>query len=156
MALPLSFVPKDGWHAPPRSFGAPRSRGKRKHAGCDLYAPVGTKVHACEDGVILAHKPFYLGTYATVIQHDGFVIRYGEVQKGLGGTLKVGDKVKKGDLIGTVGKLSGLSISMVHFEMFTGKGASGLTNTKAPFFRRADLIDPTGILDQWAKETLPV
>jgi murein DD-endopeptidase MepM/ murein hydrolase activator NlpD len=155
MAFPLTFVPKDDWHVPPRSFGAPRSKGKRKHAGCDLYAPVGTNVHAVAGGKIAIHRAFYLGTHATVIEHDdGFVVRYGEVQKGLANGLKVGDRVKKGDVIGKVGRLSGLSISMIHFEMYSGSVKGELTK-KGPFFRRSDLMDPTQILDEWAKEPLP-
>ncbi|RXT57176.1 hypothetical protein B6S44_01680 [Bosea sp. Tri-44] len=155
MPFPLTFIPAQGWHHVPRSFGAPRSKGKRKHAGCDLYAPVGTPVHAVADGKITIHRPFYLGTFATVIDHGDFVVRYGEVQKALAGGLKVGDEVAAGQVIGSVGKLSGLNISMIHFEMFSGTVNGELTTTKSPFFRRADLMDPTAQLDAWAQQPLP-
>ena len=41
------------WTHPPRSFGSRRSGGRRAHAGCDLYAPVGRLIHAVRDGVVI-------------------------------------------------------------------------------------------------------
>jgi hypothetical protein len=64
-----------------RVFGYRRDGGARLHAGCDLYAPVGTPIFAIADGeVILAPYPFYLGTHAIEVYHKGVgVVRYGEV-----------------------------------------------------------------------------
>jgi murein DD-endopeptidase MepM/ murein hydrolase activator NlpD len=157
MAFPLSFVPAESWNVAPRNYGAKRDKGKRKHAGCDLYAPVGTPVFAVADGTVKQFGAFYLGTYALVVDHGDFVVRYGEIKKDTAQSLAIGSKVKKGQKIGLVGKLTGLSISMVHFEMFSGKGNGPLTvKTKPPFMRRADLMDPASHLDAWAKEPLPV
>jgi len=156
MAFPLKFVPQESWHQSPRNFGAARDKGKRKHAGCDLYAPVGTSVFAVADGTVTAFGLFYLGTYALVVDHGEFVVRYGEIQKTIPDKVKVGAKVTKGQLIGKVGKLTGLNISMVHFEMFTGKAKGALTDkNRPPFMRRSDLIDPASHLDAWAQEPLP-
>jgi hypothetical protein len=40
--FPLSFRPTQSYQSGMRAFGSNRSKGKRKHAGVDLYAP---KVH---------------------------------------------------------------------------------------------------------------
>ena len=101
--------------------------------------------------------PFYLGTYALVIDHGEFVVRYGEIKKDIAEHLKIGSVVRKGQGIGAVGKLSGLKISMVHFEMFSGKGKGPLTDPqRPPYMRRSDLMDPASHLDTWAKEPLPM
>jgi murein DD-endopeptidase MepM/ murein hydrolase activator NlpD len=154
--FPLAFIPRQSWSAAPRSFGARRDRGKRKHAGCDLYAPVGTPVFAVEAGVVTHFGGFYLGTYALTIDHGGFIGRYGELKKALAPGLSVGRRVQKGQKIGFIGKLNGLSISMLHFEMYSGNGTGPLTvRTRPPFMRRDDLMDPTRRLTAWAKEPLP-
>jgi murein DD-endopeptidase MepM/ murein hydrolase activator NlpD len=157
MAFPLTFIPPESWTEPPRSFAARRDGGARKHAGCDLYAAVGTPVFAVADGTVQRFAEFYLDTYALVIDHGGFIVRYGEIKKDIAEGLPIGAKVKKGQQIGLVGRLTGLAISMVHFEMYDGSGSGPLTDrNRAPFMRRADLIDPTSHLNAWAKEPLPV
>ena len=156
MAFPLSFVPKKSWRVRPRSFGAPRNNGKRQHAGCDLYAPPGTPVFAVADGTVLSFSPFYLGSWAITVDHGTFTVRYGETRTKMAPGVKIGGKVKKGQKIGEVSALKGLSISMVHFEMYSGSLSGPLTTAKAPFKRRADLLDPTEILEKWAAGDLPV
>lgn len=155
MAFPLTFVPSKSWRVRPRSFGAPRNNGKRKHAGCDLYAPPGTPVFAVADGTVLTFSPFYLGSYAITVDHGSFTVRYGETRTKMAPGVKLGGTVKKGQKIGEVSALKGLSISMVHFEMYSGKLEGPLTTAKAPFKRRGDLLDPTEILEKWAGEELP-
>ncbi len=153
MPFPLAFIPKLDWKTPPRCFGARRSGGRRKHAGCDLYAPIGTPVFAVTDGKVLGFAPFYLGTYALTVDHGAFTVRYGEIEQVLPVGIKPGRSLKAGDRIGTVGRLSGLAISMVHFEMYSGSAKGALTQPRnAPFMRRADLIDPAAALDGWAQE----
>src|ERR1035438_5940841 len=51
--FPLKHRPKESYKERPRSFGGPRAGGKRKHAGCDLYAPAGTEVLAVADGTVI-------------------------------------------------------------------------------------------------------
>jgi murein DD-endopeptidase MepM/ murein hydrolase activator NlpD len=81
--FPLERLPTANWTGAPRSFGSRRSKGTRAHAGCDLYAPAGTSVHAITDGtVIRGPEPFYAGTYAIEIDHGTFLARYGEVDRG--------------------------------------------------------------------------
>jgi Peptidase family M23/Putative peptidoglycan binding domain len=154
MRFPLSYVPTPSWHQSPLRFGANRAGGKRKHAGCDLYAPIGTPVYAVADGTVKGFAAFYMGTYALTIDHGEFWIRYGEISRAIASGLSAGQTVREGDQIGEVGDLEGLDLAMVHFEMYSGTASGPLTvPSSAPYMRRSDLIDPTPYLDQWASNT---
>lgn len=137
---------KDG----PRRFGSNRSRG-RKHAGCDLYAPAGTPIFAMQDGEVMRDVSlFYAGTYSLEIKHKDFVARYCEIKGALRG-IKKGTKIRKGQLIGKIGKLqlNNFDKTMLHLEIYKGNAAGRLTNkNNLPFKRRKDLMDPTPILDK--------
>lgn len=148
MLFPLFVLPNDSWKNGGREFGADRKGGKRKHAGCDLLAPIGTPIRAVKDGRIVDFLHFYLGTWAITIDHGDCIIRYGEVQSHLAKGLKVRNRVSEGDVIGYVGHLKGLKASMLHFELYSGTGVGLLTDTaNKPFQRRCDLMDPTNLLD---------
>ncbi|WP_081310321.1 M23 family metallopeptidase [Acinetobacter pittii] len=97
-------------------FGSNRSGGKRKHAGCDLYAPAGTEIRAMADGVVRNVYYFYDNTDAIEIVHPKHIIRYGEVRKGKA-LVKAGDKVVKGQVIAYVGSLTtkGIPSMMLHW-----------------------------------------
>ncbi|HEX5733986.1 MAG TPA: peptidoglycan DD-metalloendopeptidase family protein [Blastocatellia bacterium] len=161
--FPLGQVPSTNWTSPPRSFGSNRAKGKRAHAGCDLYAPIGTTVHAITDGtVVRGPEPFYAGTFSIEIDHGTFLARYGEVQ----GTafIRKGDKVTAGQPIAKVGRLVGIVVpsAMLHLELYdksahgplTVPAAEGRISSGRPFMRRKDLIDPTPKLNEW-KNNLP-
>lgn len=148
MLFPLKFRPKESYHERPRSFGSPRDSGHRKHAGCDLYAAVGTPVLAVADGRVLAVYSFYQGSWAVEVDHKSFVVRYGEVSKDIPPGIKAGQTVKRGQVVGRVGHLAHVTHSMLHFEMYSGKASGALTNrANKPFMRRSDLMDPTFYLD---------
>ncbi|ETR16023.1 M23 family metallopeptidase, partial [Acinetobacter baumannii] len=130
-------------------FGSNRSGGKRKHAGCDLYAPTGTEIRAMADGKVRVVKGFYSGTDVIEIVHKKHIIRYGEVLAGKS-LVKVGDDVKRGQTIGYVGKLTvQVPSMMLHLEMYSNpKDTSPLTvRGNNAYQRRSDLIDPTTFLD---------
>jgi murein DD-endopeptidase MepM/ murein hydrolase activator NlpD len=147
MLFPLNARPSKSYHKDGRQFGARRSGGTRKHAGCDLDAPVGTPVRAVEDGVVIGFDYFYHDTWYIVVDHVIFTVRYGEISRRLPPGVKVGAEVKKGQHIGSIGRLSGGS-HMLHFEMYDNTATGPLTNRKnPPYQRRADLIDPTPYLD---------
>ncbi|WP_109439728.1 M23 family metallopeptidase [Acinetobacter haemolyticus] len=130
-------------------FGSNRGGGKRKHAGCDLYAPTGTEVRAMADGKVRLVAGFYAGTDVIEIVHEKHIIRYGEVLSGKS-LVKAGDNVRRGQLIGYVGQLSiKVPSMMLHLEMYANPSdTSALTVRGANAYqRRTDLIDPTLILD---------
>jgi hypothetical protein len=77
------------------------------------------------------------------------MVRYGEVNPKVAPGIVEGGKVEKGALLGYVGKLKGLDLSMVHFELYSGITEAPLTDySKGPYYRRADLVDPTSFLDE--------
>lgn len=162
--FPLSPVPADSWTIPPRCYGSRRAKGARAHAGCDLYAPVGTVVHAITDGtVVRGPEPFYAGTYSIEVDHGDFLARYGEVQGEA--FVRKGDRVTAGQPIARVGRLVGIQVpsAMLHLELYDKSAHGPLTVPAAqsartrdgrPFLRRRDLIDPQPKLEQW-KSNLP-
>lgn len=73
----------------------------RPHGGVDFRGKTGTSVLAIQDGtVVLAQKMYYEGNF-TIIDHGhkifSFYMHQDEIK------VKVGDKVKKGQIVGTVG-----------------------------------------------------
>jgi murein DD-endopeptidase MepM/ murein hydrolase activator NlpD len=155
--FPFKQLPSVNWTEGMRSFGSRRSKGARAHAGCDLYFPVGTTIHAIADGTVtLGPYPFYDGTYALEVDHGAFLARYGEIQKSA--MVGQGDRVSAGQPIAKVGKLNSIINSMLHLELYD-KSASGALTVKnnqtkktpsgIPFMRRRDLIDPSAKLNVW-------
>jgi murein DD-endopeptidase MepM/ murein hydrolase activator NlpD len=152
MIFPLPFRPTEGYKDPPRCFGCPRKNGRRKHAGADLYAPVGTPVLAVDAGqVVRGPYLFYAGSFALEVKHqNGTITRYCELA-GSAGHIYPGVMVAPGQAVGYVGGLQGLDISMLHFELYVGTEEGMLTNVmNEPYMRRADLMDPTVFLDECA------
>ncbi len=153
LLFPLEKKPEKSYKTNARRFGSNRSNGKRRHAGIDLYAPVGTPVRAMADGVVIQTYLFYGGTHVIEVDHATFIARYGEVAKE-SISVKEKEKIKRGQIIGKVGQLKGLNMSMLHLEMYgttenpiiSGKGLT--QKGKAPFERRSDLIDPTDSIDK--------
>ncbi len=152
----------------PGSFGAVRKHDV--HTGVDLYAPVGQKVVAIEDGVIVAIDPEFTGgedtpkgadgepiwhtTAAIMVEGVSGVILYGEVR--VASWLFQGALVNAGQELGTVvqvlkEKPDGVfknpanSPSMLHLEFYE----HGVT--KAVWWQRGEekpdgLLDPTCLL----------
>jgi peptidoglycan hydrolase-like protein with peptidoglycan-binding domain len=160
--FPLPKANRDkGYHSGARAFGSNRSGG-RVHAGCDLYAPAGTKVFAIADGTIKSYYDYYWQTYALEVEHNGKIILYGEIQppkdghgytgdlpaenlrNGLPDGIKAGTEVKRGQHIAYVGQLRPLdtktnkrynfSDTMVHFEMYKGTSTGKLSEKENTVF----------------------
>ena len=132
----------------PGRFGDTRGNGSRKHAGGDLYAPVGANVYAVQDGTVI-QSPYAFNTkfdFAIEINHGGFIGRYCEIN--IVGGLHSGSIITQGQLIGTIAKMPGYKQTMLHFEMYSGNATGPLTNkANPPYMRRSDLIDPTHFLN---------
>ncbi len=150
LLFPLSAKPVESFKTGIRAYGSNRSRGNRKHAGVDLYAPKGTPIRAMKDGTVLQHYQFYLGTRALEVDHGDMIIRYGEISHVAAGIIADAN-VKRGQVIAYVGELtfkSGNKMSMLHLEAYKGTLTGPLTvRTSKPYQRRGDLFDPTKLLD---------
>jgi len=107
------------------------------------------------DGKVVQVYAFYLGTFVIEVDHGSFIVRYGEV-KPTGLKVKANQDVKRGQLLGEVGKLKGLNFSMLHLEMYSSNKSprlEGLTlKGKPPYQRRSDLMDPTASIDKAVME----
>jgi murein DD-endopeptidase MepM/ murein hydrolase activator NlpD len=163
--FPFATVPAQSWEKSPLAFASLRAGGARLHAGCDLYFPLGTSIHAIADGVV-ARGPyaFYCETFALEIDHGPFLARYGEIQNKTeviaGATVRAGQKIAK------VGHLVGIQVpsDMLHLELYDksvsgpltlGSGSGSAMKNGVSFMRRKDLIDPTLKLNQWRGKLPP-
>jgi murein DD-endopeptidase MepM/ murein hydrolase activator NlpD len=149
LLYPLPVRATADYHSGARRFGS--NRGARRHAGIDLYASAGTIVRAMAAGKVIRVYPFYSETYAIEIDHGSFVARYGEVDKHMVNIfVKGGDSVERGEKIGVVGRLVGVTVpsNMLHLEMYASTNDSALTvKNNPPYQRRKDLFDPTPSID---------
>ncbi len=88
----------------------------KMHAGVDLTAPTGTNIYAPGDGVVIradAGSRGY-GNHVRINHGYGYITVYGHLSKI---NVRVGQKVKRGDVIGLVGS-TGLSTSPhLHYEV---------------------------------------
>jgi murein DD-endopeptidase MepM/ murein hydrolase activator NlpD len=139
------------YHDRPRAFGSPRDGGKRKHAGCDLYAPLGSPVLAVYHGWVIRVYEFYGKADAIEVDHGVHgIVRYGEVDALPG--ITAGTLVPAGTQIAKIAQLVGMGNihPMLHFELYSGKGSGKLTQPVGDYKRRSDLLDPTSFLDKLA------
>lgn len=93
----------------------PILRQRRQHNGVDLAAPQGTPVYATADGVVEMAR--YYGSYGNYVQigHGGDLeTRYAHLS---GYTVRLGDEVRKGDLIGYVGSTGRSTGPHLHYEV---------------------------------------
>jgi murein DD-endopeptidase MepM/ murein hydrolase activator NlpD len=160
--FPFATLPGHDWKSGMRAFGASRGGGTRAHAGCDLYFPQGTWIHAVSDGrVVRGPTSFYAQTYALEVDHGAFLVRYCEVQPLT--PVRAGDTVRAGDRIARVGRLVGVRVpsDMLHIEIYDKSATGPLTvldlasSARRPgdgvtYGRRRDLVDPTAHLDEWS------
>lgn len=85
------------------------------HAGTDFAVPEGTKLYAAADGII--EKSTFseaAGNYINIKHDNGYVTRYLHLIRR---NAKVGERVKKGDLIGYSGSTGKVTGPHLHFEV---------------------------------------
>jgi len=90
-------------------------RGRQMHKGIDIAAKKGTPILAVEDGVVVRSK--YVHGYGRLVEikhSDMYLTRYAHNSKNL---VKVGQKVKKGQLIALVGSTGRSTGYHLHFEI---------------------------------------
>lgn len=88
-----------------------------KHTGVDIANKIGTPLYAADDGVVEIAAGGWNGGYGNtiVINHGGGIkTRYGHASKLF---VKVGDQVKKGENIATMGSTGRSTGSHLHFEV---------------------------------------
>ncbi|MEM7351535.1 MAG: M23 family metallopeptidase, partial [Acidobacteriota bacterium] len=93
----------------------PFTRNRAFHRGIDITAPAGKEVLATGDGVVTrAGRAQGLGNAVFISHGFGFATRYGHMSKIIA---KVGEKVRRGDVIGLVGSSGRATGTHVHYEV---------------------------------------
>lgn len=92
----------------------------RTHYGLDIAAPGGAQIIAVADGKVVkkSYTPNGFGNLIIIEQNDGIRAYYAHMQKE--SFLKVGDKVKAGDIIGIVGTTGKSTGNHLHLEFRKG------------------------------------
>jgi murein DD-endopeptidase MepM/ murein hydrolase activator NlpD len=113
-----SLMPR-GWPVPydiaqvSSDFGA--LRGSSRHQGLDLTAPKGTKVRATAEGrVIFAGKSGDFGRLVVIDHSGGYETRYAHLKSI---AVEKGKKLKRGTVIGAVGKSGNATGFHLHYEV---------------------------------------
>lgn len=103
---------------------------KNPHTGTDIAAPEGTNVKAAGDGVVLlAGGDYFYSGHMVILDHgDGLKTIYAHLKNV---DVKAGDKVKQGDIIGSVG----------HTGRATGPHLHWGANLSGVRFRPHSLLD---------------
>ena len=107
-------------------FSRTRSKGRRKHLGIDIVAPKGTPVHAVLDGIVEVvsngGKGFRGYGRVIIINHsDQLWTLYSHCSTM---NVKVGQRVKRGDVIAAVGRTGRATTNHLHFEVRNTKGTA--------------------------------
>lgn len=94
----------------------PFTKSRRFHRGIDLAGQYGLKIHATGDGVVeIAEYNHYGYGKEVVIDHGfGFESKYAHLQKIM---VKPGQKVKRGQVIGTLGSSGRSTGPHLHYEI---------------------------------------
>lgn len=93
----------------------PFTRRRQFHKGLDIAAPRGTKIIAPADGVVTFEDWF--STYGRTVEithSSGMKTRYAHMHRA---KVKLGQKVKRGDLVGLVGNTGRSVASHLHYEV---------------------------------------
>lgn len=105
-------------------WGAERDGGRRRHEGIDIFADKGTPLVAISDGVIEFVGNDELGGKTITLQPDDYAWEayYAHLDKQY---VSNGQRVKKGQLIGTVGNTGNAKTTPphLHFGIYTESGA---------------------------------
>ncbi|HAB43728.1 MAG TPA: peptidase M23 [Acinetobacter sp.] len=111
------------------TWGASRSSG-RLHEGIDILAPRGTKVRSATPGLIADLRNNNLGGKVVWILGPGGTWHYYAHLEGHKRGLKVGNYVKKGDVIGYVGNTGNArhTAPHLHYGLYLNGKGRGVVN----------------------------
>lgn len=109
---------KEGYIVPVKNYTISSpfgTRGGEFHRGLDLAAPQGEPIYASKAGTVVKAEfhPSW-GNYVAIEHEDGTTALYAHQQEY---QVKVGDKVKQGQIIGYVGSTGNSTGSHLHFEL---------------------------------------
>ncbi|AYF75720.1 M23 family metallopeptidase [Nocardia yunnanensis] len=91
------------------------------HAGIDFADGFGTPIHAVTDGTVIEAGPASgFGLWVRVLQDDGTIGVYGHMQDIL---VQVGQQLRAGDVLATVGNRGYSTGPHLHYEVHAGEGA---------------------------------
>ncbi len=112
-------VPDDKVERLASGFGMrihPIYKTMKMHSGVDFTSDIGTKVHATGSGVIekIERKKKGYGMNVTIDHGHGYKTLYAHLHKF---RVKVGDKVKRGEVIGEVGNTGTSTGPHLHYEV---------------------------------------
>jgi murein DD-endopeptidase MepM/ murein hydrolase activator NlpD len=111
-----SVRPTRGWIS--SGFGYRKSplTGRRQfHRAVDFATRIGTPIIATADGIVISSKKdSHLGNIIEIDHGKGFVTRYGHNSSNF---VKKGERVKRGQVIGTVGNTGRSTGPHLHYEV---------------------------------------
>lgn len=94
---------------------SPAAGGVRPHRGVDISAPLGTPILAAAEGIVVfAGWQAEMGKSIYLDHGHGFATMYGHLKTIM---VKEGEKVKKGQIIGTVGMTGNSTGPHLHYEV---------------------------------------
>lgn len=127
---------KEGYIVPVKNYTLSSpfgTRGGEFHRGIDLAAPQGEPIYASKAGTVIKAEfhPSW-GNVVAIKHEDGTTALYAHQQEY---QVKVGDKVKQGQIIGYVGSTGNSTGSHLHFELCLDHSLS-----------QSQLVDPETVL----------
>ncbi len=102
---------------------ASRTYKNQYHNGVDIAGPIGTDIYAAEDGIVVltGNQDLYCphaayGKFIVIRHYNGLTTIYGHLSQIL---TSVGAQIKRGDLIGYMGKTGWATGPHVHFTVWS-------------------------------------
>lgn len=92
---------------------------RRPHSGLDIAAPQGTPIKAVESGTVIESGDFFFSGNMVYLDHgQGLISLYAHMHTI---TVKAGDKIKKGQIIGTVGETGRVTGPHLHLAIIANR-----------------------------------
>lgn len=117
LAQTPSILPTQGYWSSPFGYRTDPFTGKRAfHPGVDIATQQGNPVYATADGIVLSTKTEKAGGRTVKISHPntGYITVYCHLSKF---ETRAGQRVKRGDVIGLVGRTGRARGPHVHYEV---------------------------------------